>query len=73
MKYKACELPNGMFAVDAGRGQYFTNTLCNTLEEAQEQAMIKSAIWHTTQIDKIEREWNKLTNREGESIREWIF
>ena len=72
MKYKVCELSNGMFAVDAGRGQYFAKTLCNTFEEAQEQAMVQSAIWHSKQIDKIERQWNKLNNREDESIREWI-
>ena len=72
MKYKVCELSNGMFAVDAGRGEYFAKTLCNTFEEAQELAMIESARWHSEQIDKIERQWNKHNKREDESIREWI-
>lgn len=42
MKYKVCLVESGKYAVDATRGKYFTNTVCDTRAEAEEQALIKS-------------------------------
>ena len=52
MKYNVRVLKDGSFAVDAGRGKYFTNTKTLDRNEAERQALIKSMNWHRVQIEK---------------------
>lgn len=53
MKYNVTQLKDGSFAVDAGRGKYFTNTKTSDKNEAEREAMIRSMAWHQEQMRKI--------------------
>ena len=55
MKYKTTTLDNGhgtLYAVAVNKNEYFVNTLSDTLEQAEKQALIQSARWYQSQIDK---------------------
>ena len=54
MKYKACQLLTGEWAVAAPGRKFFTGTTTSDKEEAEERALIMSAQWYRDQIDKIE-------------------
>lgn len=53
MKYNVTQLKDGSFAVDAGRGKYFTNTKTTDKNEAERQAMVMSMAWHQEQMARI--------------------
>lgn len=52
MKYNVTQLKDGSFAVDAGRGKYFTSTKTTDKNEAERQAVIMSMNWHREQMEK---------------------
>ena len=52
MKYNVIQLNDGSFAVNAGRGQYFSNTKTSDKNEAERQAIIRSMNWHREQMEK---------------------
>lgn len=60
MKYKVQDLYNGTYAVGYGKNKYFTNTICETFEEAQSLACEFSARWYQQQMDICHLEWIKL-------------
>ena len=49
MKYNAKKVGE-KYAVHTGR-KYFPHTVCNTLEDAQDKALIMSAQWYRNKID----------------------
>lgn len=50
MKYKVTTLKDGSFAVDAGRGRYYVNTVTKDIKEAEKQALVKSMNWYNDQL-----------------------
>ena len=52
MRYSVTTLKDGSFAVDAGRGNYYVNTVTKDRNEAEKQALIMSMNWYNDQIDK---------------------
>lgn len=52
MKYNVTKLNNGNFAVDAGRGKYFSNTETHDRREAEREALIMSIHWYREMIDR---------------------
>lgn len=53
MKYNVRVLKDGSFAVDAGRGKYFTDTKTLDRNEAERRAMVMSMAWHEEQMRRI--------------------
>ena len=68
MKYNAKQLNDGTWAVFEGK-QYWPHTVSETKEEAHLWAIKKSAIWHRSQMDKLENEFGIV---EGGSLSDWI-
>ena len=52
MKYKANQLSSGKWAVFANRKQYFTDTVRETKQEADAEALRQSAIWYRNMMDE---------------------
>ena len=68
MKYNAKQLDDGTWAVFEGK-KYWPHTVSETKEAAHLWAIKKSAIWHRTQMDKLEEEFGIV---EGGSLADWI-
>ena len=52
MKYHTTQLKNGNYAVDAGRGQYFSHTETPNRSDAERDALIMSMHWYREMIDR---------------------
>ena len=74
MKYKVMTLTDGTFAVAAGKGRYFTNTLTENRNEAERTALQWSAQWYYTQAEKAfdEAEKNGYLNEYDGSLGDWL-
>ena len=54
MKYKAGKLSNGNYAVMCG-SKYFTSTVTESKEEAEQKALKMSAIWYMNKPKNVSR------------------
>ena len=72
MHYNVITLKDGSFAVDAGRGKYFTNTVTKDKDEAQRQAMIRTMAWHEEMIRKTFERGKRFGLFEGDNPREYM-
>ena len=68
MKYNAKQFENGNWAVFKG-SKYWPTTITESREEAHRQAIIKSAIYHRDQLDKLIEEFGTV---EGGGLSDWI-
>ena len=58
MKYKAVQLEEGSlhpgkWATGCGRSKYFINSVCETEEEAKQQAIVRSIQYHYDESQKL--------------------
>ena len=68
MKYNAKQFENGNWAVFKG-SRYWPTTISESREEAHRQAIIKTAIYHRDQLDKLIEEFGTV---EGCGLSDWI-
>lgn len=70
MKYNAKQFDNGNWAVQFLKGnKYWPTTITESREEAHRQAIIKTAIYHRDQLDKLIEEFGIV---EGGGLSDWI-
>ena len=50
MRYKSGQLENGKWAVMKNSKRYFTNSVCDTKEEADIEAVRRSAQWYNDKM-----------------------
>ena len=68
MKYNAKQFENGNWAVFKG-SKYWPTTITESREEAHRQAILKTAIYHRDQLDKLIEEFGTV---EGGGLSDWI-
>jgi len=71
MKYRADTVTineETKWAVFSGK-KYFIHTVTDSKKDAEQQAIVQSAIWHQQQIDKLSDKFGVVN---GGELREWI-
>ena len=71
MKYRADTVTiegQTKWAVFSGK-KYFIHTVTDSKKDAEQQAIVRSAIWHQQQIDKLSDKFGVVN---GSELREWI-
>ena len=74
MKYKHIQLNDGTYAVSAGRGKYFTNTVTPIWYEAKRAAYQMSAQWYYAQAEKMFDEAQKdgVLTEYDDNLGDWL-
>jgi hypothetical protein len=52
MRYKVIEFKDGTYAVDAGRGRYYSETVTSDRSEAERKATLWSMQWYYTKCEE---------------------
>lgn len=64
MKYNAKQMPDGKWAVFAGK-KYFVNTVCDTENDAIIKACEMSAQWYQVEMDNCQKIWEETHRANG--------